>query len=314
MPETKNNLIDLSIVILNYNAKQFATEAIESIEKNYLREVQIGSIEVIIADNSSTDGSYSAFKKYALVTKIKNFRVVDNEGNIGFSAGNNKGVAYAKGRYILFLNPDTQVYPKTLTRMIEFMDNHPEAGAATCKIEIPNGGIDEASHRGFPTPWNGFTHFSGLEKLFPKSRLFAGYTRGWEDFHRVHTVPAIVGAFLFVRREVGEKIGWWDEDYFFYGEDLQFCYDIWQAGYKIYYVPDVKILHYGGVSSGIKKGSQNITTASMQTRALVQNSRFDAMRIFFQKNYSKTYPWIVTWLVNMGINYLHQKNLSKATV
>lgn len=306
-----NKPIDLSIIILNYNTKQITLEAIQSIEKHYLTDVASGNFEVIVTDNDSPDNSVEAFRMYKKTTKIKSFSVVENGGNIGFAAGNNKGLPYARGRYILFLNPDTVVFAKTLKRMIEFMDSHPDAGAATCKVEIPSGGIDEASHRGFPTPWNAFTHFSHLEKVFPHSHLFAGYTRGWEDLNKVHTIPAGVGAFLFVRREVGEKIGWWDEDYFFYGEDIQFCYDIWKAGYKIYYVPDVKILHYGGVSSGIKKQSQNITTANIETKRKVQNWRFDAMRIFFKKNYSKTYPAFVNWLVDKGISYLHKKSLPK---
>ena len=304
-------MTDLSIIILNYNAKNHALESIKSIENNYPRQVAAGSLEVIITDNASTDGSLKAFTDYKKHTAIKSFHVIDNGGNIGFAAGNNKGVPYAKGRYILFLNPDTIVYPKTLSHMVDFMDKHPDAGAATCKIEIPIGGIDEASHRGFPTPWNAFTHFSGLERMFPKSRVFAGYTQGWKDMDRVHEVDAIVGAFLFVRREVGEEIGWWDEEYMFYGEDLQFCYNLRKKGYKIYYVPEVSILHYGGVSSGIKKQSQDFTTADAKTRARVQGWRFDAMRIFYKKNYHEKYPKALTWLVHRGINYLHRRNLQK---
>src|ERR1700689_5055783 len=103
--------IELSIIILSYNTKQITLEAIESIERNYLKEVEEGEFEIIVADNSSTDGSLQAFKEYKKKTKIKLFHVVDNGGNIGSSAGNNKGVPYAKGRYVLFLNPDTIVYP-----------------------------------------------------------------------------------------------------------------------------------------------------------------------------------------------------------
>ena len=303
---SKNNTV-LSIIILNYNAKDFVLALVKSIEENYSQEVASGKFQIIITDNASPDDSLKSFKEYKKKTKAKLFDVVDNGGNIGFAAGNNTGIPYAKGDYILFLNPDTVVYPKTLTRMIEFMDTHPDAGAATCRVEVPNGSVDEGSHRGFPTPWNAFTHFSKLERLFPQSKLFAGYTRGWEDLTKIHTVPAIVGAFLFVRREAGEKIGWWDEDYFFYGEDLQFCYDLHQAGYKIYYVPDVKILHYGGVSSGIKKHSQDKTTANSETRRKVQGWRFDAMRIFYKKNYSHNHPFI-SWIVMKGIDMLHRKN------
>src|SRR5690348_11676865 len=151
MPLKNKNTI-LSIIILNYNAKDYVLDAIQSIEKNYPKEVAHGEFQIIITDNASPDGSLESFKKYKKVSKIKLFDVVDNGGNIGFAAGNNKGIPYAQGKYILFLNPDTLVYPKTLTRMIEFMDNTPDAGASTCRVEIPNGNIDEASHRGFPTP------------------------------------------------------------------------------------------------------------------------------------------------------------------
>lgn len=304
------NKIDLSIIILNYNTKKHTIEAVESVEKNYPEEVGSGTYEVIIADNASPDGSLSAFQDYKKKTKIKSYHIVDNGGNIGFAKGNNRAVPYAKGRYVLFLNPDTIVHQKTLTRMVAFMDDHPDTGASTCKIEIPSGGIDEASHRGFPTPWNAFTHFSGLEKVFPKSRIFAGYTQGFKDLNKTHEVDAISGAFLLVRRSVGEEIGWWDEEYFFYGEDIQFCYNIRKLGYKIYYVPDVSILHYGGVSSGIKKQSHHITTADHEHRKKMQSHRFDAMRIFYRKNYHGKYPKYLTWLVHKGIKFLHKRNSS----
>ena len=297
----------LSIIILNYNTKNVTLDCVGSIEKSYPKEVANGTFQIILTDNASPDGSLETFREYKKKTKIKLFDVVDNGDNIGFAKGNNTGIPYTKGTYVLFLNPDTIVYPKTLTRMIKFMDQTADAGASTCRVEIPTGAIDEASHRGFPTPWNAFTHFTGLEKLFPHSHLFAGYTRGWEDLSKIHTIPSGVGAFLLVRKSVGEKIGWWDEDYFFYGEDLQFCYDIWKAGYKIYYVPDVRILHFGGVSSGIKKRSQNITTASSETRKKVQGWRFDAMRIFYKKNYSNNHP-IISWIVMKGIDFLHTKS------
>lgn len=302
---------ELSIIILNYNTKKHTLESIESIEKNYLHEVSSGKYEVIVTDNASTDGSLEAFNEYKKKTKIKTFHVVDNGGNIGFAAGNNKGIAYAKGKYILFLNPDTIVYKKTLPYLIDFLEKNPEAGAVGCKVELPNGGIDEASHRGFPTPWNAFTHFSGLERLFPKSRLFAGYTQGWKNMNTIHEVDSIVGAFLMLPRKVGEKVGWWDEEYFFYGEDLQFCYNIRKLGYKIYYVPDVSILHYGGVSSGIKKQSAAITTADAERKKIMQGHRFNAMKIFYKKNYDKKYPKLLNWLVHTGINYLYKKNLPK---
>ncbi len=303
------NKPELSIIILNYNTKKITLEAIKSIEENYSKEVKSGIFEVLVADNASPDNSIAAFTAYKKITTIKHFVVVDNKKNIGFAAGNNAAIRHAGGKYILFLNPDTVVRSQTLTTMIAFMDQHPDAGAATCKVEIPNGSIDEASHRGFPTPWNAFSHFSGLERLFPHTRLFDGYRQGWKNMNEIHTVDAIVGAFMIVPRKVGEEVGWLDTDYFFYGEDLDFCYTIREHGYNIYYVPTVSILHYGGVSSGIKKQSQQITTANIQTKTLVQNARFDAMRIFYEKHYVKKYPKFITWIVLKGIDYLHKRNL-----
>lgn len=303
--------IDLSIIILSYNTKDLTIDAINSIEKNYPGEVTSGKFEVIVADNASSDGSLSAFKEYHKQTKIKSFHPVDNRGNVGFSAGNNKGVSFAKGKYILFLNPDTIVYPKTLTYLLEFMEKHPDAGAVSCKLINKDGKMDLNCHRGFPTPWNAFCFFSGLQRTFSKSKLFAGYTQGWKNFSTNHEVDAIEGAFMLMPYKVGEKVGWWDEDYFFYGEDLQFCYDIHKQGYKIYYVGEVEIMHIGGVSSGIKQKSQNITTANIERKRQIQKARFEAMKIFFQKNYKSKYPEIVQKFVFWGMSLLEKRALMR---
>lgn len=301
----------LTIIILNYKSKDYALKSIASIEEACPNEVSLGNYEIIIVDNDSKDGSLEAFHKYKNKTNIKNFIIVDAGSNKGFSAGNNKGIPYAKGKYILFLNPDTIVHKDALQALILFMDKHPDAGACSCRLVIPAGGIDEASHRGFPTPWNAFCHFSGLERLFGKTRLFGGYIQGWKSMNVIHNVDAISGAFLFVRKEAGEQIGWWDEDYFFYGEDLDFCYKLKENNWKIYFIPDVTTLHYGGVSSGIKKRTQNITKASIETKIIVQNARFNAMRIFYKKHYINKYPAWVTWLVFKGIDLLRKRNLPK---
>jgi len=303
--------IQLSIIIVSFNAAKITVETVGSIEKNCTEEVKKGQYEIFVSDNDSKDNTIQALDDYKKNSNIKHFFILNNKKNLGFSKGNNVAVAKAKGKYLLFLNPDTVVYPNTLQTLVSFMDSHPDAGACTAKVEIPSGGIDEASHRGFPTPWNAFCHFSRLEKLFPKSRLFSGYIQGWQNLHKVHTVPAIVGACMLVRREAGEEVGWWDEDYFFYGEDLDFCYMLGQKGWNIYYVPTVAILHYGGVSSGIKKRSQDLTTADIARKTMAQNLRFDAMRIFYKKHYMEKYPRIVSWIVMKGIDVLHKKNLPR---
>ncbi len=308
---SKNDQPKLSIIILNYNTQDITIQAIESIEKNYPTEVREGVFEIIVTDNASPDGSLETFSRYQKKTSIKLFHVIDNGANIGFSAGNNKGVFFAKGKYILFLNPDTITYAKTLNYMLDFMDHHPNAGAASCKLINKNGNVDFNCHRGFPTPWNSFCYFSGLQKLFPHNKIFAGYTQGWKNLNTTHEVDAIEGAFVLIPRKIGEEVGWWNEDYFFNGEDLQLCFDIKKLGYKIYYVGEVSIMHIGGAASGVKTSGSAFTTANTETKTKVQSWRFDAMRKFYKKNYANSYPFFINWLVLRGIDYLYKKTLPR---
>ena len=286
-------MIDLSIVIVSYNTKDFLKKCIESVQdtsKNF-------TYEIIVVDNASSDGSSKMVSE-----NFKDVTLIANKQNLGFSKANNLGVKKTSGRYVLFLNSDTLVFENTLRLMIEFMDSEKNAGAATCKVIMPDERIDDASHRGFPTPWNSFSHFSGLSKIFGKTKLFGGYNLGYLDFNKTHEIDALAGAFMLVRRDAGEQVSWWDEDYFFYGEDLDFCYKLKQMGWKIYYVPSVSILHYKGISGGIKKHSKEISTANKETIIKSQKERFKAMRIFYKKHYEQKYPWVVTRLVYAGIS------------
>ena len=286
-------MIDISIIVVNYNAKEFLRKCIASILKN----VKSISYEVIIIDNNSSDKSAEMIEK-----EFSQVKLIANKNNVGFSKANNQGVKISKeSRFVLFLNPDTVVHKQVIEGMINFMNTHEDAGAATCKLIMPNGKIDDATHRGFPTPWNAFSHFSGLEKLFPNSKLFAGYSLGWMNMDSSHEIDVLAGAFMLVRREAGEKVGWWDEDYFFYGEDIDFCYMLKQKGWKIYYVPGVFVTHYKGVSGGIKAVSKEITTASEETKKRATKSRFNAMRIFYKKHYEEKYPKLITWLMYKAI-------------
>ncbi len=286
-------MIDLSIVIVSYNTKDFLIKCIQSIEET----AKDFTYEIVVVDNASNDGSVELVKE-----KFKDVILIANKENLGFSKANNIGIKKTTGRYVLFLNADTVVYPITLKTMIDFMDKNEDVGASTCKLQMPNGKIDDASHRGFPTPWNSFCHFSGISKLFPKTKVFGGYNLSYLDLSKTHEIDALAGAFMMVRKVAGKKVDWWDEEYFFYGEDLDFCFMLKQNGWKIYYVPEVSILHYKGVSGGIKKISKEVTTANKETRKKAQIERFKAMRIFYRKHYENKYPWIVTRLVYFGIS------------
>ncbi len=290
-------MLDISIIIVNYNTKDFLKRCVNSLLNSISKKIQY---EIILVDNASTDGSPSAI--LSIKNKILNMKEILNNKNLGFSKANNQGIKISENcRYVLFLNPDTVMKKGVLEYMVSFMDEHKDAGAATCRLIMPNGKIDDASHRGFPTPWNAFCHFAGLEKIFPKSKLFSGYSLGWENFEKIHKIDVLAGAFMIVRRVAGEEAGWWDEDYFFYGEDIEFCYQLREKGWKIYYVPQVSILHFKGVSGGIKSGSKQITTASLQTKRRVTRQRFAAMRIFYNKHYKQKYPRIINFLVDTAI-------------
>lgn len=296
---------DLSIVILNYNSKDFTLGCIDSIKKYYKDSLADKKYEIFVVDNASIDGSRQVFEN------IKDVAFIYNSKNLGFSKGNNTAIRKTKGRYVLFLNPDTIIYKDTLSKMVDFMDSHKKAGAATCKLLMGNGKVDGATHRGFPTPWNSLMFFSGLSKLFPKSKIFNGYQMGWLDMDKTHEIDALAGAFMMVRRKAGDEAGWWDEDYFFYGEDLDFCYSLKEKGWKIYYVAQASAFHHKGVSGGIRKESKGITTADKETKILATNWRYRAMEIFYDKHYKDKYPFFVNWIIKKTIELKRIKSLRK---
>lgn len=289
--------IDLSIIIVSYNIRRLLTECVESIIKNTKKI----NYEIIVVDNASSDDTVSEINK---LTNKKNMslKIIHNKENYGFSKANNIGIQKSKGKYLLFLNPDTLVYENTLEGMIDFMEEEKSAGAATCFIALPSGELDDAAHRGFPTPWRSFCHFSGISKLFPNSKLFSGYTLGWMDKNKIHEIEACAGAFMMVRREAGEQINWWDEEFFWYGEDLDFCFRLKEKNWNIFFVPTFKIFHYKGASGGIKKISQHLSSADIKTKKRARYERFRAMKIFYEKHYKDKYPKILSKIVLIGID------------
>lgn len=283
----------ISIVIVSFNTKNLLGKCLDSIIENTTIDY-----EIIVVDNASTDGSAKMVKE-----KYSKIILIENNQNLGFSKANNIAVKKSIGEYVLFLNSDTEIPENTLGEMIFFMDKNSNVGASTCYVRLPNGKLDDASHRGFPTPWNSIAHFSGISKMFPRSQFLNGYNMGFSNLEKPHEIDACAGAFMLVRRKAGDEVGWWDEDYFWYGEDLDFCYRLKQKGWKIFFVPNVYILHYKGASGGIKKISKEFTTASDETKKNATNARFSAMKIFYNKHYENKYPKIINWLVIRGINF-----------
>lgn len=275
----------LSVVILNYNTGDFLLKCLQSLEKNKKE----ADLDIWVVDNASTDESLSLAKK-----DFPAFHYIETGKNLGFSGGNNVGLRQVKDKYVLILNPDTEVLPGTLLHLLEYMESHPETGACSPKVELSDGTLDWASHRGFPTPWASLKYY-----FFKDDSL---YHLSKRDFSRPHEVDSLTGAFILTRKKVLDEVGLFDESYFMYAEDLDLCYRIKKAGYKIIYLPEVKIIHYKGVSSGLKKHSQGITTATDESRVKAFNAFYETMKIFYQKNLAKNYPFFINWLVYGGIN------------
>ena len=304
-----NKKIDVSIVVVTYNSFDTIKECIDSIEKT----VKKNSFEIVVVDNNSSDGSAEGIKYYVSSIKYENVRIIPNKKNIGFSKANNQGVKISqKSRYVLFLNPDAIVYENTIDGMVDFMNKTPNAGAATCFIELKNGRLDDSCHRGFPTPWRSLCYFMGLSKFFPKSKFFAGYNMTYLGLNKTHEIDALGGSFMLIRRDIGKRLGWWDEDYPLYGEDIDFCYRIHEAGYHNLYWPTVTVLHYKGVTTGMSKQSSVITTAKKDTIRRVKGWSIQAMEICYKKHYVKKYPFFINWLVFLGIKVMKFRRVTMA--
>lgn len=295
--------MDVSIITLNFNTPDLTAALLESLSR--IKRADEIDFEVLMVNLTPDDGLHQILKK-----KYSWVREVEAE-NRGFAANNNVAIPKASGRYLLFLNSDTIVPAGALSEMVRLMNDDPRIGAATCYIELKSGGMDVDCHRGFPTPWASFCHFAGLEKLFPRSKIFGRYHQTWKDFGKTHEIDSCCGAFMIVRRQAMDEVGIWDDDFFFYGEDLDWCYRIKQAGFKVVYHPVVKIIHHKGATSGIRKESREVTTATKETHRKIAKASTDAMRIFYNKHYRQKYSVVVTWLVLGGIKLLEKLRLSR---
>jgi len=287
--------IELSVIILSYNTKELLEKCLNSLVLSI--KYHVLRAEIIVVDNGSTDGSVEMVKETIIHNTKYNIHLIENQNNLGFSKGNNVGLTQATGKYILFLNSDTEVFPGSLSEAVDFMKNHPSVGALTAKTLLADGKMDPDCHRGFPTPWASITYFLGLEKLFPKSRLFGQYHKFFLDLNINHEIDAGAGAFMLIPRKVIDKIGAWDESYFFYGEDLDFNYRIKKAGFKVMFFAKPLLKHYKGASSGLRKESKNIAKNSKENRIRVAKASAQAMEIFYKKFYKDIYPGWLTSLV-----------------
>jgi GT2 family glycosyltransferase len=231
----------LSVIIVNYQVKYFLEQCLFSVEKALKAK---GEAEIIVVDNHSQDGSMEY-----LEPKFPGVKFLSQTENLGFSRANNLALTQAKGRYILFLNPDTILPEDFFSVCIPIVETTPGIGAAGVRMVDGSGRFLKESRRGFPTPWVAFCKLSGLSSLFPKSRLLAGYYLGHLPEKKTQPAPVLSGACLWVPRKVLEETGNFDERYFMYAEDIDLSYRIEQKGFTNYYIADTTILHFKGEST-----------------------------------------------------------------
>lgn len=234
---------DLTIVIVNYNVRDFLAQALRSVQA----AVGSLSVETWVVDNNSIDGSVDMLRE-----DFPWVRVMANRDNVGFGTANNQAIRASGGEYILILNPDTILQEDTLSELVSFMSARPDCGAVGCQILNPDGTFAPESRRSFPTPATAFYRMTGLSRLFPRSPRFGRYNLTHVSRNQVTEVDALSGSCMMVRRQAIDEAGAFDEDFFMYGEDLDLCFRIQQAGWRILYDPATQIIHYKGEST--KKG------------------------------------------------------------
>jgi GT2 family glycosyltransferase len=273
--------MQLSIVIVNYNVKYFLEQCLHSVQ-NACHGLEA---EIFVVDNNSVDGSVKMVRE-----KFPEVQLIENKDNNGFSSANNQAIRKASGDYILLLNPDTIVEDGTLRKVVAFMDEHPDAGGLGVKMLDGKGKFLPESKRGLPYPMVAFFKVFGLSTLFPKSRLFSKYHLGYLDKDQTHVVDVLAGAFMLLRKTTLDKTGLLDEAFFMYGEDIDLSYRITQAGYKNYYYPGTRIIHYKGEST--KKSSLNYVFVF-----------YNAMTVFAKKHFSKENAQVFSVMINIAIYF-----------
>lgn len=231
---------DLSIVIVNWNVREELRNCLASIYGGLREEL---SFEVFVVDNASRDGSVEMVRGESPQVKL-----IVNQANLGFTKANNQGISQSRGRYILLLNPDTEVMGNALATMVGYMDRHPEVGLVGPQLLASDGSV-QSSRRHFPSLTTAFLESTILQRWFANNRVIRRYYALDRPDEELQAVDWVVGACLMVRRETIEDVGFLDEDFFMYSEELDWCYRIKRAGWQVVYFPEAKIIHHEGKSS-----------------------------------------------------------------
>jgi GT2 family glycosyltransferase len=268
--------MQLSVIILNYNVRYFLEQCVLSVQE----AISSLDAEIIVVDNNSSDESCLMMK-----TKFSTIKLIRNKENFGFPKGNNIGVAEARGKYICILNPDTVVAQDTFAKILAFAERQINLGVIGCKLIDGTGRFLPESKRGVPTPWVAFTKIFGLYKVFPKSNLFNQYYAQHLSESQTGKVEILVGAFMFLQRDLYLELGGFDEKCFMYADDIDLSYRVLQKQRSNYYFHETTVLHY--------KGESTVKDEKYMKRFQ------EAMNFFYQKHFRKS--WFFTFFIQIGI-------------
>lgn len=268
---------DVSVVIVSFNTRDLLRECLQTLD----REAGGVSCETIVVDNASRDGSADM-----VAAEFPAVRLVRSAANLGFAAANNRGFPLATGRYVVLLNSDAFLQPQALPRSVEKMDAAPEVGLAGGRL-VGRDGAWQPSARMFPSPLNDLLTLSGLAGRYPQSRFFGRFDRTWADPAAAAPVDWVPGAYAIIRRPVLEQVGYFDERFFLYYEEVDLCRRIKAAGYTIWYWPDVVVVHLGGESS---KTVQRLSMSSSGSQLTLWRMR--SALLYYRKHHGFTGAWV----------------------
>ena len=276
----------IDIIIVNYNASTYLTDCVQAALNSTI------AVNIVVADNGSTDNSLSLLRNTITDERL---RIIENKANLGFARANNVALAFARSATILFLNPDCIIQPDTLEQLDRYLQQRSDVGMVGCLIQNPDGSEQAGCRRNIPTPWTAFVRAFGLKKLakiapgFFKPAIFNDFVTSDQPLPlNPVEVDAISGAFMLVKRETLNQVGAWDESYFLHCEDIDWCMRIQQAGIRILFVPETKIMHIKGGCS--------------QSRPLfVQWHMHKGMVRFYQKFFTDRYSPLLMYAVFTGI-------------
>lgn len=277
-------MVDLSIIIVSFNTKDFLEKCINSVEKN-AKGIEY---EIIVVDNGSEDESREYLKKL----QSSSVKVIFSKANLGFANGNNQGTKVSCGKYVLYLNSDTLILDNVLSEMVNWMDKNQKVGAASCMLKGKYGSL-QGTGGYFPTltrvfSWMTIQDIPGVDFLIKPFHPFHGksfFGKGESFYLKKKELDWVTGAFLLARKEVIDEVEGWDEEYFMYMEEVDLCYRIKKAGWEVWYLPRWGIIHYGGKSS---------------TSEFPLLAEYNGVKLFYKKHFSSWQYPILRFLLKLG--------------